>query len=196
MSQEQDPRFAELSSHPVYPEIRGVVASYIHASIANPAATQPEQWNVSALPTTEKAKGRRRLLTLNCGGLETLYVTELQQEGGIAVEITINIDAPDGWSDERLALEAAGVWTRCPDYRTARVWSWNLDLAALLEDDIDFDALLQDQDFDYLAAQLTGTLMRRQSPYTRYHCAALANDLLAEVEEIRREEADEQTPAS
>lgn len=189
--QQKDSRFAELSNHDAYPAIRTVVASYIMDSIADPANTQPDLWNVSALPSTSKTKDQRRLLTLNCSALETLYVTEYRQGGDIAIEVTINVDVPSGWSDERLNREAAGVWTHRPAYRSARVWALNLDLAALLDDEIDFESLTDGHDVNRLAARLAEGLMHRgKSPYARNHSAALAADLLAEVEQIRAD-ADE-----
>ncbi|MFJ4657987.1 hypothetical protein ACIP5Y_42530 [Nocardia sp. NPDC088792] len=195
MLQQEDPRFAELSGHDAYPAIRAVVAAYIIETIADPTNTHPHLWNVSALPSTSKSKGMRRLLTLNCSGLETLYVTEYRQAGGIAVEITINVDVPAGWTDERLHRESEGVWTVRPDYRSIRVWAWNLDLAALVDGDIDFESLTGEHDFEQLAAQLNEGLMRRgKSPYARYHSAALAHDLLAEVKQILAEE-NESRPA-
>lgn len=189
MPQQEDSRFEELGRHDAYPAIRAVVAAYIIETISDPANTHPHLWNVSALPSTSKSKGMRRLLTLNCGGLETLYVTEYQQADGIAIELTINVDVPAGWTDDRLHREGEGVWTVRPDYRSARVWAWNLDLAALVDGDIDFVSLTGEYDFERLAAQLNEGLMRRgRSPYARYHNAALAADLLAEVEQILAEE--------
>ncbi|MFE6864537.1 hypothetical protein [Nocardia sp. NPDC057668] len=195
MTTREEQRFAELEQHDAYPAIRSLVAAYIGDTIVNPATTQPEFWNVTALPATARAQGRRRLLTLNVGGLETLYVTEFREAAGIAVELTVNLDVPAGWTDEQLNLESEGVQTSRPDYRSARVWCWRIDLATLLDDDVDFQTLLAGNDFEDLAASLNAGLMSRgQSPYARNNNPALVRDLLAELDAIRAAEAGGHAP--
>ncbi|MGV9414412.1 hypothetical protein ACWDOP_31300 [Nocardia sp. NPDC003693] len=195
MTTQEDARFAELERHDAYPAIRSLVAAYIGDTIINPATTQPEFWNVTALPATARAKDQRRLLTLNVGGLETLYVTEFREAAGIAIELTVNLDVPAGWTDEQLHLESEGVWTSRPDYRSARVWSWRIDLATLLDDDVDFQTLLAGNDFEDLAASLNAGLMSRgQSPYARNNNPALVRDLLMELDAIRTAEAGGPSP--
>ncbi|MFI1920508.1 hypothetical protein [Nocardia sp. NPDC020380] len=197
MLPQEDSRFEELSHHPAYSAIRTAVAAYIIETIPTPTTTHPHLWNVTALPPTPKSEGMRRLLTLHCSTQETLYVTEYEQPGGIAIELTINIDPPIGWPDPRLHRESEGVWTTRPTHYRTRVWSWNLDLAALVSGDIDFDSLTAaPHDFEHLAAHLTTRLFRRgPSPHAPIHNHPLATDLLTEVNQILAEE-NEPPPAS
>ncbi len=176
-------RFWELSDHIAYPEIRSVVADYINSTIPDPANTQKYLWNVTALPTTAKATGRRRLLTINCGGLETLFITEITHEGDeIELDLTINTDVPEGKSDSDLEISNDSVIAGRGSYKSERVWSWSIDLGALWEEDVEVDLGIDDDTFDDLAYALNVRLLaHKSSPYARYHNQHLANDLLAEA---------------
>lgn len=176
-------RFWELSDHIAYPEIRSVVADYINSTIPDPANTQKYLWNVTALPTTAKASGRRRLLTINCGGLETLFITEITHEDDeIELDLTINTDVPEGKSDSDLEISNESVIAGRGSYKSERVWSWSIDLGALWEEDVEVDLGIDDDTFDDLAYSLNVRLLAHKgSPYARYHNQHLANDLLAEA---------------
>lgn len=176
-------RFWELSDHIAYPEIRSIVADYINSTIPDPVNTQKYLWNVTALPSTGKTKDRRRLLTLNCGNLETLYITEITHDDDtIELDLAINTDIPAGRSDEQLQVSNDSVIAGVGGYKSERVWSWSIDLGALLEEDIDVDLGIDDDTFDDLAYSLNVRLLNRKgSSYARFHNQDLANDLLAEA---------------
>jgi hypothetical protein len=156
-------RFWELSDHVAYPEIRSIVADYIKSTIPDPVNTQKYLWNVTALLSTAKTKDRRRLLTLNCGNLETLYITEItHDDDSIELDLAINTDIPDGWSDDRLTVSNDSVIAGVGPYKSERVWAWSIDLGALLEEDVDVDLGIDDDTFDDLAYSLNVRLLNRK----------------------------------
>lgn len=177
-------RFWELSDHIAYQDIRSIVADYINASISDPANTARYLWNVTALPSTAKAEGRRRLLTLNCGSLETLFVTEYTNDDDDSIELvmTVNTDIPAGYSDTQLEFANDVVTAARGEYKSHDVWSWQIDIGALLSGDAEVDFGVADDVFDDLAYSLNTRLMNQKgSPYARYHNNDLANDIVAEA---------------
>jgi hypothetical protein len=181
-------KYRELQRHPAYPDVRTAVAAYIHRTIPNAMTTHPTSWNVSCLPSTRKTKWRRRLLTLNCAWLETLYVEESLPDGAIAV--TINTDIPSGSSDENLPIDYERFSIELGTYRRERVWNWKIPLDALLDPDTDLDSAARGRTFEDLAAQLNEMLLRHKSCYAKNHCAHLAADLLAEANRHTMEPGD------
>ncbi|MGV8874375.1 MAG: hypothetical protein ACOH2Q_17715 [Rhodococcus sp. (in: high G+C Gram-positive bacteria)] len=175
--------FWELSDHIAYPAIRSIVADYINSSIPDPANTAKYLWQVSALSDRHEATGPRRLLTLTCGGFETLRVDEIPHDDDeIELDLRINTNVPRDRTDEQLEVSNDTVSAGRGPYRDERVWSWSIDLGALLEEDVDVDLGIDDDTFDDLAYGLNARLMRSgKSTGAETHNHDLAADLLAEA---------------
>ncbi|MCU1548451.1 MAG: hypothetical protein JWO29_1402 [Arthrobacter sp.] len=90
-------RYWDLSSVLDYPEILAHLARYVHETIPDPVDTQRTLWSLSALPSTSRRRGFRRLFTLNCGSVEALFVTEtIEDDGSRSVEWNINLSPVEG----------------------------------------------------------------------------------------------------
>jgi hypothetical protein len=166
-------RFWDLSQHGDYPAIRSLVARYLDETVPDPANTQRYLWNVTALPSTAKSRTSRRLLTLNCGKLETLFVVERQlSETEYALHIAVNVAIPSGATDEDLTIDEDDAWAQRGGYKSQPVWTWRLTPEQ-------FAAKLDSATFMELAYELNVRLMRSgASPYQQYHNVELASDLL------------------
>ncbi|MQY18408.1 GIY-YIG nuclease family protein [Nocardia macrotermitis] len=178
---EQRHRYWELHRHNDYPALRAAIALYINETIPDPANTQRYLWNISALPT--RSRGGRRLMTLRCGALETLFVSESElDDGSLYTTIRMNVDIPKGMSDEDLTIESDLFHALPGTYRNQRVWSWVFGLYDLIEEDINVDSVTGGYDFFDLAYGLNIRMMRRGiSRYARNHNQDLANDVLTEA---------------
>ncbi|WP_230592546.1 hypothetical protein [Rhodococcoides fascians] len=176
-------RFWELSDHIAYPAIRSIVADYINSSIPDPANTEKYLWQISALSDAQDDTGPRRLLTLTCGGFETLRVDEIMHDDDtIELDLRINTNVPRDRTDEQLEISNETVSAGRGPYRDERVWSWSIDLGALLEEDVDVDLGIDDDTFDDLAYGLNARLMRSgNSTGAAAHNHDLTADLLAEA---------------
>ena len=176
-------QFWELSDHIAYPAIRSIVADYINSSIPDPANTAKYLWQIAALSDEHDETGPRRLVTLTCGGFETLRVDEIvHDDDTIELDLRINTNVPRDRTDEQLEVSNETVSAGRGPYRDERVWSWSIDLGALLEEDVDVDLGIDDDTFDDLAYGLNARLMRSgNSTGAASHNHDLAADLLAEA---------------
>jgi hypothetical protein len=176
-------QFWELSDHIAYPAIRSIVADYINSSIPDPANTAKYLWQTTALSDVQDHTDPRRLLTLTCGGFETLRVDEIvHDDDTIELDLRINTNVPRDRTDEQLEVSNETVSAGRGPYREERVWSWSIDLGALLEEDVDVDLGIDDDTFDDLAYGLNARLMRSgNSTGAAAHNKDLAADLLAEA---------------
>ena len=176
-------RFWELSDHLAYPDIRSIVADYINTTISDPANTHRHGWTVTALPVAESAANQRRLLTLACGAVETLYVTEFtsDEDDSIELEMTVNTAIHDGYSDAQLDVATELVTAARGTHPSHDVWTWRIDIGALLTDEVAIDFEIEDDVFDDLAYALNSKAMSEGSPETTDHSDDLAYDLLAEA---------------
>ncbi|MEH6796183.1 MAG: hypothetical protein V7694_18815 [Rhodococcus sp. (in: high G+C Gram-positive bacteria)] len=176
-------QFWELSDHIAYPAIRSIVADYINSSIPDPANTTKYLWQIAALSDVPDETGPRRLVTLTCGGFETLRIDEIMHDDDtIELDLRINTNVPRDRTDEQLEISNETVSAGRGPYRDERVWSWSIDLGALLEEDVDVDLGIDDDTFDDLAYGLNARLMRSgNSTGAATHNHDLAADLLAEA---------------
>ncbi|MCJ1701440.1 GIY-YIG nuclease family protein [Rathayibacter festucae] len=165
-------RFWELARRSDYDEMSAVLARYVCETIADPFGTQFALWTISALPSTKRTKTRRRLLTLSCGILETVFA-QVERE---VLLIVVNVDAE---TLDRLAEaeseEQPGVFEDGYDagYKSAEVAQY------VFESWQDFSTALDYSPFVEAAYKLNTTMMRRGgSPLRRHHNTFFANDLL------------------
>ncbi|MBU3063750.1 GIY-YIG nuclease family protein [Nocardia sp. NEAU-G5] len=174
-------RYWELHRHNDYPALRAAIALYINETVPDPVNTQRYLWNISALPT--RSKYGRRLMTLRCGNLETLFVSESKlDDGSLYTTIRMNVDVPQGMTDEDLSIDSDLFHALPGTYRNQRVWSWVFGLYDLIEEDINVDSVTGGHDFFDLAYSLNIRMMRRGvSRYAKNHNPDLADDVLAEA---------------
>lgn len=181
-------RFWSLSRHPHYPQIREHLARYVHETIPDPLNTAGLLWSLTALPSTSRAAGRRRLLTVNCGSVETLFLTEYTDtQGDQEMVWSINLwpDVPDKtlrtlhqqWPGD-LTYESSqhyksvGPLTSV-DCRGQSAVGEVLTQAAVLD----------------AAYRLNVMLMRRaKTIYTKHHNEAFCADVLREAAGLARNE--------
>jgi predicted GIY-YIG superfamily endonuclease len=171
-------RFWMLAARSDYEEMAEVVARYIDECIADPFGTQRYLWNVAAMPKTGQTKSRRRLFTLNCGGMETLFALEYRDGDETQLQIHVNFD------EDRtlLGLEQLGRAGQMPDdfydiaqtsYATPGVIQATFDTWADFSRALDFDPFVEGS-----YKLNTMQMRRRSSPYQRHHNQGLADDLL------------------
>ncbi|MBP2458673.1 hypothetical protein ABID70_001233 [Clavibacter michiganensis] len=190
-------RFWTLAARSDYEEMAEAVAKYVDECIADPFGTQRYLWNIAALPKTGQTKSRRRLFTLNCGGMETLFALEHRSGDETQLQIHVNFD------EDRTVegLEELGSATKMPDgfhdiartsYATPGVIQAAFDAWA------DFSLALDFGPFVEGSYKLnTMQMRRRSSPYQRHHNQSLADDLLrrAASDYARHGDAQPHTPA-
>lgn len=177
-------RFWNLSEHIAYTDLRSIVADYINTTVSDPIGTRRHGWTVEALPQADESTNQRRLLTLTFGGLETLFVTEFtnDEDDSIELEMTVNTDIADGYSGEQLDISTEVVTAARGTYSSHEVWTWRIDLGALLTEDAEVDFGIADDLFDDLAYALNSRLMTESDgPDLTGDSEDLAGDLLAEA---------------
>ncbi|MEU0502026.1 caspase family protein [Nocardia sp. NPDC005998] len=177
-------RFRELSAHPSYPMVQRLVSWYICECIPDVHTNQRDRWNVTALPSTKQPSGRR-LLTVNCGGQEVLFISEVaRRNGSRQVIVVCNIAPPLDRTTSELNFTSEFVFGRPMKYQKL-VWAWQFDL---IDDLSTLRGPISTLEFINLARQLNGELMDSKSPYARFHNADLAEDLLSAAAHLANEE--------
>ncbi|MCJ1711460.1 GIY-YIG nuclease family protein [Clavibacter michiganensis subsp. phaseoli] len=171
-------RFWTIAARGDYDEMAGAAAHYIDECIADPFGTQRYLWNIAALPKTGQTKSRRRLFTLNCGGMETLFALEYTDGDRTRLQIHVNFD-----EDRTLqGLEQLGMAAQMPDdfYDIARTsYATPGVIQATFESWADLSRALDYGPFVEGCYKLnTMQMRRRSSPYQRHHNQGLADDLL------------------
>lgn len=156
-------------------DLAAVIGTYVELTIPDPQNTVPYLWNVTALPSTANARGHRRLATVNCGNLETLYITDYTDEK--IARIWFNLARPADRTDDELTVEGDGVWAAPFTYNSQQVWKWEVDYVSYLEDEVEVPIPMDD--FNDLAYQLNVRLMRRgTSRFARHHNPHFAANVL------------------
>jgi hypothetical protein len=170
-------KFEELAQLADFGAVAGLLATIIREAIPSPVESQGALWSVSALPSTNKASGWRRMSTLSAGRVEILRTFESTRGGVVEHPTFLNL-APDtnmaaltravkraelgkAWIEEATYAALAGV-------HTLQVPS--LDLT---------EKLLREPVIIESVYCLVVTLMRQGSaPLRRVHNPALAAHLL------------------
>lgn len=174
-------RFWELASRDDYNEIRKQLARYVHETIPCPSQAGGILWSLTALPSTSKRKGIRRLLTLNVGSVEVLYVSEFDLlEGGSEIEWCMNL-WPDELEEKLQAL--TGSWVHDAGYRTNDSYKSAGPLISVDCPGTDvFASALNQQSILNAAYRLNVLMMRRStSMYAKFHNQSFAADVLREA---------------
>lgn len=160
-----------------YPSVAGAAAALIAGAVPSPTETQAVLWSVSALPSTNRAQGFRRLLTLSAGRLEILRIFEVVTESNVAYPCVINLAPGTRRRDLIASLARTGL---APDALLTARYRALAGVQSLEVPDLDsLERLLRDPVILDSVYQLVVTLMRQGSaPLGRFHNRLLAKDLL------------------
>ena len=174
-------KFDSLRKMDGYELLADATASLIAGAIPSPTESQAWLWSVSALPSTNRAPGLRRLLALSAGRLEILCAFEQVAGGTIFHPSFLNL-SPD-FSRETLthALRRAGLGPQAitpGHYRAvAGVQTVQVPDLATLQNLLNDPAILD------AVYQLVITVMRQGSaPLGRFHNQLLAEDVLVRAQ--------------
>jgi len=170
--------FEKMEKVPGFDSVAHVLAAIIREAIPSPAASQGVLWSVSALPSTNRARGWRRLATLSAGRVEVLRVFEAKNGEQVDRPSFLNL-APD--TDERGLARAFrrigitqdrvsnGEYAALNGIRTVEVPALD-QLSQLLDEPVVIESVYR----------LVVTLMRQGSaPLRRVHNPVFAEYLLA-----------------
>ena len=101
--------WVKLSSHDKYVDLVSVLSSLLSESVPSPAQTQEVLWTLTALPSTNRSTGWRRLCTLSVGRLEVLRVFEERDAGTTSMHWYMNLHPEATEQQVGRALKVAGV---------------------------------------------------------------------------------------
>jgi hypothetical protein len=164
-------RFWKLSQREDYSVIRWALANYINQTIPDPVMTTHGLWTLTALPTTGRSKEWQRLLAVNCGRLETLYIDEVTQGGSVHLEASVNLH-PDIGSEglQQLPLDWGNTTIHSEStYRAADVVAVQMTGLKALTSLLSYDSVLD------AAYELNLGQMRQGSRlFAKYHNAPFA----------------------
>lgn len=175
-------RFWRLAVREDYAAIRSLLARYIHECIPDPVMTTHGMWTLTALPTTGRTSTWRRLLTLNCGRMETLFLgEEIGANGRRALVASLNL-AADREAEVRAALPR-GLLNQVDleerTYRSSRAFGISGTGLSPLERLLEVPEVLD------AAYRLNVTQMRQGSRlFAKYHNAPFALDVMRNVADL------------
>ncbi|WP_028244681.1 GIY-YIG nuclease family protein [Pseudoclavibacter soli] len=130
----------QLQAHPEWHQLVAVLARYVDETVPAPISTSGQLWTLTALPGTGRRSDDHRLITLNCGQMETLYIREVTIEGEPIVAASFNLlTTQEGFDAIAERLDAAnapweafiGNYRAEPDAVSILVENWGSILQAL-----------------------------------------------------------------
>lgn len=175
-------RLEELKRHPDYEHILDSVAFYVAAVIPWPDTSEGQLWTVTVLPTTNKRKDHRRLLTVNIQNLEVVFIGEDRQADGTWIGYTrLNTAVVPA-----LSPEIGHLREQTDDYTSAG------SIDAFSADDLAaIPALFKYPEVLLAARQLAlGQLRKGRGAFSRYHNDAFADEVFARIGDWLEEPAD------
>lgn len=176
-------KYRALQEIPSFDDVFADVCTYIGRAIPWPSTTDGRFWTVSAMPGTSRTRELQRLVTVNCGKVETFVVFEDRSTH----EAWWFINLEHGVMNKTdLPTELLECCSTTDGYRSAgRVDVINGGIAGSLADWFD-----DTPGIEIAARQLALNLMRKgTSWFARWHCDDLVDDVLLALEE-------EATPAA
>lgn len=170
-------KYRKLKDVPAFDDVFADVCTYVDRVIPWPSTTDGRFWTVSALPGTNGTREEQRLITVNCGKVETFVLIEerttheawwfINLEHGVVSRGDLPPDARDAF------LTRDGYRT------TGRVDMIHGGTAGSLAEWFDDTPAME-----VAARQLALNLMRKgASWYARFHCDDLVDDVLLALEE-------------
>ena len=170
-------KYALLRQVTNYQEIEGAAASLVASVIPSPRASQGLLWFASAVPSTNRSRGFRRLLAVSAGRLEILWTFEEEHRGRYSNPSFLNV-APEADPGSLVrSLKQAGLSGADLTRGHYRVVSGVQTLHA--PNPASLHRLLADPFILDSVYQLVVTMMRQGSaPLGRFHNRLLAEELL------------------
>lgn len=167
-----------LRLHEDYPRLVSSLRTLLLESFPSPAQTQELLWTLTALPSTNRSAGWRRLCTLSAGRLEILRVFEEDLNGQKVLHWFLNLHPEASRRRVRSALaetDAQDSTVRRVAYRAVPERVWTIGAVGLGS----LDALLEDEHVLDEAYRLVVMLMRQGlNPLRRHHNHPFASDVL------------------
>jgi hypothetical protein len=167
-----------LRLHEDYSGLVSSLSTLLLESFPSPAQTQELLWTLTALPSTNRSAGWRRLCTLSAGRLEILRVFEETLNGRKALRWFLNLHPEASGRRVRSALahvDAPNSTVRRVPYRAVSERVWTIDAVGLDS----LDAVLKDEHVLNEVYRLVVMLMRQgMNPLRRHHNHQFATDVL------------------
>ncbi|PPG63106.1 hypothetical protein C5C27_06195 [Rathayibacter sp. AY2B7] len=167
-----------LRLHEDYPRLVSSLRTLLLEAFPSPAQTQELLWTLTALPSTNRSAGWRRLCTLSAGRLEILRVFEETLNGRKALRWFLNLHPEASGRRVRSALahtDAQDPTIRRVAYKAVPQPVWTIGAVGLDS----LDAVLDDDDILNEVYRLVVMLMRQgMNPLRRHHNHPFATDVL------------------
>lgn len=174
-------KYRELRDLASFPEVFSDVCTYVDRVITWPSATDGRFWTLTALPGTGLCAERRRLAAVSCGKVETFVVFEdrtthetwwfLNMEHGVLRRSDLPPEFRD-MLDTDAHYRTTGRIDRLLGGACGSLASWFDESPQLLT----------------AARELALNLLRKgPSLFARFHCDALVDDVLLELNRARSE---------
>lgn len=161
------PKYEEVAAQPRFAEVLDDLTAYIDAVIPWPSATGGLYWGVTAMPSTARAPGRRRLYTVNAHNVELLYVMHFAEGDKIIGILNVHSGIVSPADRRGLSIE------RQPNYRSFQDCE---DIQFSLGEMPD---LLSRLTVVQAARSMALGLMRRgPSNFSKFHSDALLDEVL------------------
>lgn len=171
-------KYQALQQVPAFNAVFADVCAYVGRVIPWPSATDGRFWTVSAMPGTNRTRDSQRLVTVNCGRVETFVIIEdrathesdwfLNIEHGLVSPQDLPRDLRDALIVVEDGYRTAGTVDCIDGGKTGSLAAW-LDETPGLE---------------IAARQLALNLMRKgPSWYARFHCDDLVDDVLLALDD-------------
>lgn len=171
-------KHATLSRRSDFNQLASAMATYIDQTIPDPIGTAGTLWNLTVLPQT----GGGRILTLNCGSLETMWAGDEIRDGRPAVWVALNIAFSDQVDelaqededdDEQLLAEFGILAFSEGRYKRALTENFVFDSWE------SFENFVSDPEGADAAYRLNVQMMRQgMGVYRRFHDASLADRIM------------------
>jgi len=178
-------KYQALQEVPAFDDAFDDVCTYVGRVIPWPSATDGRFWTVSAMPGTNRTRDSQRLVTVNCGRVETFVIIEdrVTHEAGWFLNIEHGLvspqDLPQDLRDTLVVGENGYRTTGTVDQIDSGMAG---SLAAWLN---------ETPGLEIAARQLALNLMRKgPSWYARSHCDDLVDDVLLALEDAHADMAD------
>ncbi len=170
-------KYEQLAQVPAAGEVFADLVTYVSRVIPWPSTTDGRFWTISAMPSTNRTRDGRRLVTVNCGRVETFVVFEDRQsheaawflnvEHGVARRRDLPRDVRSRFFTDD-GYRTAGIVDRIDGGAAGSLAAWFDETPAL----------------ERAARQLALNLMRKgPSLFARFHCDDLVDEVLLAIEE-------------
>ena len=169
-------RFDKLKAHAKYEDVLDSLAVYVAEVIPWADTTEGRLWTVTALPSTSKRKGHRRLVTLSIQNVEVLFMGEEIGSAGstlgyTAMHVAVMEDVPQEIS--HVLYEIDGYASAGPVHR---VDADGLDVIPSL--------LTLPQVRRAARALALGQLRKGKGAFTRHHNDSLGDAIFARIDDL------------